>query len=366
MAASAGPSESLPSPSLEQCSGLVFTSRLIDILCDEHSPLLQKDKAVDFSKCRRSMEPTLLIRSRVGAAYDDFCRAVEDVCIWRSDKMAKSSNFHFTPADFESEASWADRGFDAMVKYDEKRSQRENYRQECQFGHLYKAHDSKAHLEERPETWALLGPTDLSSTIGIPVFSKVNALRSVVTQFFEVCPGIWAKGESGIFRAITRVAMNQPDAEISDENLCTLVRAINWRNEQLNWADNIVQLLQLSLPYEQTVRTWYAQLWETKHQHCSERYRQAQLALTRAKIFEIPEMRSRHEEYGCTWYRTQKYVAAAVALSSTNQWEVSVRICQIVELHDTLVRGLVEDVIREPRVQATAEEFFRQMGKLEQ
>jgi hypothetical protein len=355
----------LPSPSLERSSGIIFTTKLIDILCDQHSPFLQGDQDIDFSKCRRSLKPSGRKHPAAVDAYHDFRQAIVDTCIQRSDEMANKLQFHFTPSDFESEAAWTERNAAALVKYDEKRSQRENHEQECRFGHFNKAHNPKARLRPSQENRSSVGHLgERSGALASPTFSPINAVRSIVRDFVEVCPGISSEGTSGYFHKSIRAAVSQPDDGISPEMLCKIVRGINWRSEQLNWADNIVLLLQLKRPYNQEVRTWCSPLWETKHVHCSERYQMAQLHLTRAKIFEDPEMRSLHEDYGYEWHRPRKYVAAAVALSSRDAWEVSVRVCQIVELFDDIIRRLVEELIWEPSVRESAIALFRHLGKI--
>jgi hypothetical protein len=60
--------------------------------------------------------------------------------------MAHKLQFHFTPSDLESEAPWTEHNAAALVKYDVKTSRRENHEQECQFGHLNKAHNPKARF----------------------------------------------------------------------------------------------------------------------------------------------------------------------------------------------------------------------------
>jgi hypothetical protein len=183
-----------------------------------------------------------------------------------------------------------------------------------------------------------------------------------VRDFLEVCPGIITEsGAKGDFHKSIRAAMDLPDKNITEEKLHNIVRAINWRDEQLNFANNIVQLLKLKRPYDQAVRTWFAPLWETKHLHCSDRYQQAYKALVRAKIFEVPEVKSVRREYGYEWYRPREYVAASVALSSRDTWEVSVRVCQIVEVYEMMIRDLVEQVTREPGIQAMARAFYEKL-----
>jgi hypothetical protein len=359
--AAPGQSEALPSPSLGKCSGLIFTSKLIDIFLDHYSPLLYPDQA-DISKCQRSLEVFRDENLYLWVAYHNLCIAIEIACMRRADEMAQRSDFHFRLRDFESEISWAFRGFQKMPKYDEYKAQQENFQLECRFGHRHTAHKSQAHVIP---TRALFTPRDRvwRGPDGTPGFSAVGAMRSVVKQFLQVCPALESDYQSGRFHAHVRRAVDVPDDEIRKAEIQHLVRTINWRNEQLNWADNIVQQLQLKRPYEQGVRTWFTQLWEAKHEAYLDRYDEARKALDENEVFGVLEVGSTCHGIVIPWARPQQYVAAAMALSSRDMFEIRVRICQVLELRHELVRRLIPEVMKDPEVQEDSKEFLKMLVK---
>jgi hypothetical protein len=106
-----------------------------------------------------------------------------------------------------------------------------------------------------------------------------------------------------------------------------MVRYINWRNDQLDWADNIVRHQRLKLPSGQSIRTWYNPEWESINRNIHGSYEQCRDALQSANIFEDPE-----EGLGPEWLRPHDYVAAALALTCKGPSGLKIKISDIVEL----------------------------------
>jgi hypothetical protein len=156
--------------------------------------------------------------------------------------------------------------------------------------------------------------------------------------------------------------LDKPESEITQEELSAMIRYINWREHQLNWADIIVRHLNLKLPSGQRIRTWYEQEWGHMHSNIRGNFYKCRDAVQAANIFPDPE-EDLEEELGPHWLRPQEYVGAALALTCTSADEMQIKIDEIVELKDFLFDDHEEEVYREPLVQGSAKKFMAKVGR---
>jgi hypothetical protein len=137
-----------------------------------------------------------------------------------------------------------------------------------------------------------------------------------------------------------------------------MVRYINWRNDQLDWADHIIQHLGLTLPSSQRIRTWFKTEWAHVHAKIYDRFEECYKAVLDAKVFEDPE-----PGLGPKWMRPQEYVAAALVLTCKGSQDLKSKISQVFEIKEHLIREQVEEVIRAAPVQEAAKTFFAKVGR---
>ena len=122
--------------------------------------------------------------------------------------------------------------------------------------------------------------SSLGSAFGGSIRSQIKkAVKSMAQSLLIACPRV----DSGDrFQRGLKIFVNAP-------NHGTMVRFINWRNDQLTWADNNIHYPQLKAPASQSIRTWFGQQWGAENRQHTEAYLRAQDVLNEAKIFEQSE-----------------------------------------------------------------------------
>jgi hypothetical protein len=124
--------------------------------------------------------------------------------------------------------------------------------------------------------------------------------------------------------------VDKPDCTVTLEDLRGMTAYMGWRNDQLSWADNIIDYLSLPKPDNNRIRSWshVGSCFQEKLRDptLEERTSMAQAKILESSIFDDPP-----PGLGPKWRITTCYLSLALGMACTAESDMDELILQIVD-----------------------------------
>jgi hypothetical protein len=319
------------SKSIGRYCGSIYASTLIQVLSDESSPLLRENQQLHLQGSPGSLQSSSN-NAPVAKAFNEFAWTVQETLAQRIDRTWNMHEFHFSAQNDEWETSWTGRTGLPLVQYGERWAKLESKAPDPKYSETLANQNPRIQLNPgSPESMQASLNTSLRETAPGEVFRfRASQIKRLANELLKVCPGIGSDGFNSRFRSPLIKFVNKPDDEITPGDLLQMTCYIAWRNDQLTWADKIVNYLGIPQPDNRPIRSW--QRWESpsnalqKDLTLKNKMDITYKKLQESKIFDAPP-----PGLGPPWTVTHHYLTQALAVAFKKEAEIAERISQIVE-----------------------------------